>query len=575
MKIHRSLAVKQAIIAVTIGFVVSIGLSAAEVAFGFHREVQRLRSTALHYVEASSHVASLAAADSDAELASRVAEGLIHTRFFDRVRVYDDSGALLAMSAPEDENTTPPVFMWFDREFATREARELRNGGSAVGRLVVDLSVAPYVARFRTGTYSALARHAAGSLLLILVLGYFFYRWITKPVLDLALELDAVDLGSPMPEPIEGPKGHGDDEIGLLASILDKITTHAADANRQRLAYERQLRESESRFRRIYENVQDGYYETDIRGNMLEVSPSFERLTGYPRNELIGRSVLMLYESPRDRDRMIDSVLEAGRLMDYEVTLVRKTGEAFRCSLQAELSQGQNGKPVGIIGSIRDISARKKAEAKVRASLAEKEMLLREIHHRVKNNLQIISSLLHLQEGVMAGGDERPFLESQNRIAAMALLHEELYESETLSNVDLRSYVSKLASQLAQVYDPGGRVELNLELDDIHMQMDAAVPCGLIINELVTNSFKHAFSNTAGGKLTVELVRTEPGLLRLSVADSGNGYPEDLDTSSGATLGMSLVESLAEQLRGTLTFENREGAYSSLNFPVPPLRMPT
>lgn len=576
MKILRSLAVKQAIVAVAIGFIVSIALSALEVTIGFRREAGRLRETALHYIDASSHAAALAAYGIDPDLATRVATGLVQTGYFSEVRIYDDFGTPLAREGRDDGAVAPHIFMWFDRRLATVEEKTLRygSGNDEIGRIVTELSVAPYVERFRTLTYSALIRHAAGSLLLILLLGYFFYLWITKPVLKLAREVESLDLSGPMPEPIREPKGHSDDEIGLLARILDTIATHAVDANRQRTAYERQLRESESRFRRIYDNVQDGYYETDIRGNLLEVSPSFEKMTGYTRNELIGRSVLMLYESPRDRDRMIDSVIEAGRLMDYEVTLVRKNGDVFRCSLQAKLSEGPNGKPVGMIGSVRDISARKKAEARVRASLAEKEMLLREIHHRVKNNLQIISSLLHLQEGAMAGGDERPFLDSQNRIAAMALLHEELYESDTLSNVDLRSYVTKLAGQLAQAYDPSGAVALTLELDDIHMQMDAAVPCGLIINELVTNSFKHAFPGGSGGTLTVELIRTEPGRLRLSVADSGDGYPEDLDTESMLTLGMSLVQSLAEQLEGSVNLENRGGAYCSIDFPVPPLRVP-
>jgi two-component sensor histidine kinase len=166
-------------------------------------------------------------------------------------------------------------------------------------------------------------------------------------------------------------------------------------------------------------------------------------------------------------------------------------------------------------------------------------------------------------------------LESQNRIAAMALLHEELYESDTLSNVDLQSYVSKLASQLAQLYDPAGTVALRLDLENIHMQMDAAVPCGLIINELVTNSYKHAFADGSGGTLRVELVRLPQESLRLAVSDSGHGYPEDLDLDSGATLGMSLVESLCEQLQGTLKLENRGGAYCSVDFPVPPIRVPS
>jgi two-component sensor histidine kinase len=217
-----------------------------------------------------------------------------------------------------------------------------------------------------------------------------------------------------------------------------------------------------------------------------------------------------------------------------------------------------------------DITLRQKAMDSIQRSLAEKEILLKEIHHRVKNNLQIISSLLFLQmEYVSLPQDRELFTESQKRIQAMALVHEELYGAEDFSSVDMREYVPRLTERVLA----GADIPVRLEclVDDILLPVTRSIPCGLILNELVMNAVKHAFRPRIVGRdegfLRVSL-RREPGLLVLEVQDNGPGLPQDFDITATPTLGMTLVSSLSDQLGGRVSARNdSEGATFRLEMP--------
>ena len=202
---------------------------------------------------------------------------------------------------------------------------------------------------------------------------------------------------------------------------------------------------------------------------------------------------------------------------------------------------------------VRDITERKDAEEQIRTSLAEKEVLLKEIHHRVKNNLQIISSLLHLQSTRV--DDEslsRAFENSQHRIRAMALIHEELYTSGDLGHVDFVGYVRRLVDHLFDSFGVSPqRISCAIEVDSVPLTIDRAIPFGLIINELVSNSLKYAFPDRGGGIL-VEFVFSQSDAFHLTVSDDGVGFPEELDYERPQSLGLQLVSSLAGQLDAEL-----------------------
>jgi len=243
----------------------------------------------------------------------------------------------------------------------------------------------------------------------------------------------------------------------------------------------------------------------------------------------------------------------------------------------------------------QEIAERLRAEEQIKASLKEKELLLKEIHHRVKNNLQVISSLLSLQsKGTQDPSTMEMFRESQNRVRSMALIHEKLYRSEDLSRIDFGEYVRNLAAFLVRSYRAdAGPIALSVDAHDAYLGIDSAVPCGLIINELVSNALKHAFSPSEdrspdgvaacpGGQpvlagpgarenkeneIHIELRSDQDDCLTLVVADNGVGFPTDLDFRNTQSLGMQLVNTLINQLRGTVELVSHGGAQFKITFP--------
>lgn len=212
--------------------------------------------------------------------------------------------------------------------------------------------------------------------------------------------------------------------------------------------------------------------------------------------------------------------------------------------------------------------ARRQTEEQLKASLQEKEVLLQEIHHRVKNNLQIVSSLLNLQATYLQ--DEQAleiFKVSQNRIESMALVHEKLYQSQDLANIDFDEYVQELVTNLYYSYKiDSNAIDLKVSSDRIFLKVDVAIPCGLIINELVLNSLKYAFSPGRKGKVYVEFRVISNNEFALTIGDDGIGLPSDLDWQNTSSLGLQIVNSLVEQLAGTIKLNNTSGTEYIIRF---------
>jgi two-component sensor histidine kinase/DNA-binding NarL/FixJ family response regulator len=215
-----------------------------------------------------------------------------------------------------------------------------------------------------------------------------------------------------------------------------------------------------------------------------------------------------------------------------------------------------------------EIGERRKVEEKLRASLAEKEVLLKEVHHRVKNNLQIISTLLDLQADTIHDDVlQKSLKDCQDRIKAMALIHEKLYESSDLARIDFWEYIEGLVGHLLSSYvDDPQRIVMKVDVGDIQMGIDRAIPYGLIINELVSNAIKHAFPNGRSGEIAISLRADDGGGLILTVADNGVGLPPGLDFRNTETLGLQLVNLLTKQLRGELSILNDGGAAFIIRF---------
>jgi two-component sensor histidine kinase len=215
----------------------------------------------------------------------------------------------------------------------------------------------------------------------------------------------------------------------------------------------------------------------------------------------------------------------------------------------------------------QEITDRKRAEEQIKASLKEKEVLLKEIHHRVKNNLQVISSLLYLQsQNIVDKRALRMFQDSQNRVRSMALVHERLYQSKDLARIDFAEYARNLASYIFRSYGVNSDlIKPEIHVDDIALGIDAAVPCGLILNELVSNSLKHAFPNGKKGQIRVGL-SADNDKFTLMVSDNGVGFPKDLDFRNTESLGLQLVNTLVAQLEGTIELDRSMGTAFEITF---------
>jgi two-component sensor histidine kinase len=215
-----------------------------------------------------------------------------------------------------------------------------------------------------------------------------------------------------------------------------------------------------------------------------------------------------------------------------------------------------------------EIHERTRAEERLNTSLQEKDVLLKEIHHRVKNNLQIITSLLNLQSRMVSDPNTLEVLhDSQNRVRSMALIHEKLYQSDNLAQVNFDEYLHSLVPSLLRTYQRGHQtITLNYDIEDTPLPLELAIPCGLIVNELVTNALKYAFPQDRGGKLWIELHKTSTQGFALRVADNGVGLPSELDIHNPPNLGLQLVNSLVSQLEGNVEIDREKGTAFTIIF---------
>ncbi len=333
------------------------------------------------------------------------------------------------------------------------------------------------------------------------------------------------------------------------------------------LAAEEALQESEGKFRVLAETspVSICIYQGE---KILYANPATERLFGYSLEELL-RMKFWDWVRKDFQEEVREQGLARLRGEDvpgqYESHVVSKAGED-KCLLVSAGVIEYQGQPTGI-ASFLDITERKRSEELIKASLAEKEVLLREIHHRVKNNLQVVSSLLYLQSQKLTDPElQSHFLESQSRICSMALAHEQLYQSKSLAEVSVKSYVESLAGQLRQVCQrPEQQIECQTVIDDIVLDIEKVIPCGLLITELLSNAYKHAFADGRSGTITISMKQLGEQLV-LSVADDGVGLPADLDYRHTTTLGLQLVTALTNQLNGTLEVKREGGTLFRVTF---------
>ncbi len=357
------------------------------------------------------------------------------------------------------------------------------------------------------------------------------------------------------------------------------------------------LKNSEKKFRAVYEYANDGIILINKNGDILSWNRGATEIFGYTQQEIvkIGVDEIIPPEYRHiisyllDNELLNSDLVKNGKVsrevlenddikseflnddpgdIDFNINEafgIRKGGERF--PLEYSVSHWYVDGDLYIAFFVRDITERREAEEKIRKSLEEKSVLLKEIHHRVKNNLHIVSSLLNIESRYIENKNDLKIIrEGQDRVHAMALIHKKLYESDDLSNILFAEYIETLALEIIDSYGINDNIDLEVHIDDIPLNIDQIIPYGLIINELITNSIKYAFPD-GNGKISIKL--TSEGLNNvLTVSDNGIGLPEDLDINKTRSLGLRLVRILTRQLKGIMEVERTGGTTFKMKTPL-------
>ncbi len=361
-------------------------------------------------------------------------------------------------------------------------------------------------------------------------------------------------------------------KLRRMEEELWQYRTNLEEQIRQRNA---ELLASQERLFGIVDSAEDAIISINSQQQITLFNNGAEKIFGYRAHEVLGKNLGVLIPSRfvqphRQMVKDFGSTEAVSRRMSERGEIIGKRKDGQEFSAEANISQMtiQNEKIYTAV--LRDISERKVIEQELRDSLNEKEILLREIHHRVKNNLQIISSLFTMQSHTTDDPERQMLIrESQHRIQSMALIHEKMYQSENLAQVRFDHYIRELVTDIFQSYEVfPGKIRLFFEMEPVSLEVNTAIPCALILNELTSNTLKYAFPGKNTGSLSIQMKQTESGNMQLDFRDDGQGLPQHLELKNVQTLGLRLVRVLTRQLKGTLELDRRSGTAFYFQIPL-------
>ncbi len=352
-------------------------------------------------------------------------------------------------------------------------------------------------------------------------------------------------------------------------SLSDKIGQYKETA--------RKLKQSRNRLHSILAKVPDIIYQLNKNGEITYINEAITHY-GYDHKKLIGKNILDLI-TPEDREKAVHKVNERRtgerHTKNLELKIVKKIELPCIPSLVFEaegLYKNENPKTesfYGTQGIARDNTFDKLTKEKIEQTLQKKDVLLKEVHHRVKNNLQIISSILSLQSNYIKKDIDREiFLNCRNRVKSMALIHEQLYKSENFADIRMEDYIKVLVNDILASFHKSHCTKTIMDLDPVTLNIEMAIPCGLIINELLSNSLKHAFGKNDNGEIEVRFKVGKAQNALLVIRDNGKGFPEGFDFTRTESLGFQLVNALISQINGKISHSFNGGLEFNITFPL-------
>lgn len=349
-----------------------------------------------------------------------------------------------------------------------------------------------------------------------------------------------------------------DEPLGVVLTLRDVTEEY-------RVLHE--LEQNERHLVRSQSVAHVGSWELDPHQRTVWGSAEFYRILGIDAGDpQIGMAFVTALVAQEDRGSLVEALsdtVKSGTPLEHDLRVIRASDHEVRF-LKLRGERAKNGR-VLVFGTVQDITESKITHARLQDSIAEKEVLLREVHHRVKNNMQVISSLINLQHGHAGEKSVDDILmDSQNRIRSMALIHDMLYQSETFSEIDLEPYLRSLSVTLFDAYDAGHKgITIDFSTRSVMVDLDRAIPCGLMTNEIVSNSLKYAFDG--GGTISLSLRRRNRSVV-LEIRDNGRGLPEHIGPGRGTSLGMQLIATLADQLHARISVDRNEGTAWYIEF---------
>jgi PAS domain S-box-containing protein len=325
------------------------------------------------------------------------------------------------------------------------------------------------------------------------------------------------------------------------------------------------IKESEEMFRQLFKNAPIGIAMLDEHQEVTMINKGFEEIFGYTEQEIVGLNLDKIIVPP-GKEEEAETLTNSNKTFEFSTRRVRKDGSPVDVLIYG-VPVNVDDRTIAVYGIYVDITDQKKAEEQVKRSLKEKEVLLAEIHHRVKNNLAVITGLLELQGYNTENADAKKVLkDSQLRINSMALIHEKLYQSERLSEIQFDVYINELLDVIKKShFSTQKSVQINIDAEPVPLTITQAIPCGLLLNEIITNSLKHAFPDDQQGVITISFKKTG-SQLKLSVGDNGIGLPENHNDLKSKSLGMTLIKTLAKQLEAEMFIDTRHGTRYDLIF---------